>query len=123
MTARSPTVRSMPAFQISPRLRLVPGRLFKVVRGSGPTAGGNSIGASGVFLARRIYTIGGGTYVEAIGERTGRRHDLFVAGEPYTSPAGTRERPYRVKLLKHNPDRIRRLLLQATRSLQCRKPR
>ena len=67
-----PVDHAMPSHQISPRRKLLPGRLFKTVRGSGPVSRGNPIGVFGTFLARRIYTVAGRTYVEAIGERTGR---------------------------------------------------
>lgn len=90
------------AFRVSPRRELRPGMTFRTIRGSGPTHAGQPIGEFGTFRCLRLYRKARGgrrLYCAAISEATGAVHDLYIDGPAFTSKTGTREKPYRVKLI------------------------
>jgi hypothetical protein len=83
---------------------------FRTLRGSGPTLRGAPVGDFGAFRCLRFYRRGPGgrrLYCVAIHERTGATHDLYLEGPAFISPTGTRERPYRIKLMPNSNARPR----------------
>lgn len=93
------TLHALDQFPVSNRRSLRPGTTFKTIRGSGPVHNGAAVGHFGEFVCVRLYRRGRRrVYAEAIHRKNGTTHDLYINGPAYTSAAGTREKPYRIKL-------------------------
>lgn len=108
-------MRPVEQLQLSPRVVLKPGDLFRTMKWSGPLYGEHPIGPFGMFTLIRLEANRTRVYAEAIDHETGMTHTLYVKGPRYKS-RGFTFKVFKVRKTTYEQEEKRARRRRATRA-------